>query len=89
MAKYPSTWAYTKGQLTANDLAGMSPEEQAAAGESGRLDQMAGAPPRPPAKGQLTRADLGFMTPDQIAEAADRGQLDRLLGVATDEEIHF
>ncbi|MCY0962802.1 hypothetical protein [Streptomyces sp. H27-H5] len=90
MSTYPKTWTYPKGQLSADAVKRLTPNEQADAITRGRLDQQTGAPPRPPARGQLTREDLALMTPEQINDAADRGQLDYLLnGGTTDDSVSF
>ncbi|MFD0428997.1 hypothetical protein ACFQ60_17785 [Streptomyces zhihengii] len=66
-------------QLTRADLKTLKPKEYEQAREAGRLDQLTGAPPRPPAEGQLTRADIAHMTPHQIDAARQAGQFDQIM----------
>lgn len=69
------------GQLTADDLKGMTPEAIDAAHEQGRFDVLLGRQTSGAAgDGQVTAEQLAAMTPEQIVEAQDAGRLDVLLG---------
>ncbi|MGW1799157.1 hypothetical protein ACWCQN_25105 [Streptomyces sp. NPDC001984] len=68
------------GQLTDDDLKGMSPEQIAAAHDEGKLNHLMGARVPVPAEGQLTEEDVKRMSPEEIVKAQDVGRLDTLLG---------
>lgn len=68
-------------QLSGQDVAGMTPDQVAAAVADGRLNAYLGRPVSTvPAEGQLTAEHLQGMSPDEIAAAFAQGRCDDLLG---------